>query len=107
MPTLVEPLGSGDTVENRFFRTVLGVTDMPFYGGAEDLAGLGRGICRVLDESTARTRDWAIGLVLSMWVSELDWDGRTAAVVMVYSTVAFCPEHLSAIRDFAAERPNG
>lgn len=115
MPTLVEPLGSDETVEDLFYRTVVRVaagltpSDPPISivpGGTEALASIGRGICDFLNsnESTKVYSDeGAVGMI-GLDLREAGWDDRASIVLLVYSTVAFCPDHLhqnSVIRRYA------
>ena len=106
MPTLVEPLGSGETVEDLFYRTVVGATDPPLAGRTEGLALIGKGICDVLNsnESTETYTEEGVVGMMGAGMREGGWDEGTILVVLVYSTVAFCPDHLhqnSVIRKLA------
>ena len=100
LPTLVEPLGSDETVEDLFYRTVVGASDSPFFSGrTEGLASIGRGICDVLDsnESTETYTDEGVVGMLGFNMREAvgdNLDDRGSMVLLVYSTVAFCPDHL-------------
>lgn len=91
---------------------MVGASDPPLAPGrTEGLALIGRGLCNVLDsnENTETYTDEGVAGMLMFDMREAGWDDRddrASMVLLVYSTVAFCPDHLhqnSAIRRLAEE----